>query len=603
MSSPGRAKRFITLTHPLLRKLDSCCSILEFNQVHAQLVVSHLSDHYLATSQAVKKLCALRAVAHAVLFFKSTHEPDAFMCNTIMRTYVGGKDAGSAMRFYRDEMVGNDVMPNHYTFPIVLKGCVETGSLTEGEKVHSRVFKLGFEPDLFVTNALIHLYSAFQKTWDARLVFDAGSVRDSVSWNTMIDGYVKNGEVDSARELFAEMTERDAVTWTSMIGGYIGRGEMEEARSLFDKMPSRDIPSWNCMIDGYARIGCFWVALELFNSMPSRNVTSWNTLLDHLVRHEHYRECLSLFDTMLQEREIKPNKFTLLPVLAACGNLRDLDRGQLVHSYITRNDIKADVALSTALLTMYAKCRAVDVARNLFDQMLDKNVVSWNAMILGYGMHGHGEKALDMFLEMEKRGQIPNESSFVSVLSACKRCGMVLEGWWCFDLMSRVYKIDPKVQHYGCILELLAMVGLMKEDIEELVKDVLTRAGSAHSTTALGVIVAERLIELDPTDVGPYVLSANINAAEGNWDAVEKVRKIMKETGLQKDVGSSLFQHGGLESKYYVEDSLPHRRIMIYSMLSEIGSHMKVYCTDSRVIEELTLCLVELIRKEKKELK
>ncbi|XP_010055377.2 pentatricopeptide repeat-containing protein At4g18840 [Eucalyptus grandis] len=598
MSSPRRAKRLVTLTHPLLRKLDSCSSVAEFNQVHAQLLVS---DHYLATSQAVKKLCALRAVSRAVLFFRSTSEPDASVCNTIMRTYVGGKDAGSAMRFYRDEMVGNDVVPNHITFPIVLKVCVETGSLSEGEKVHGRVFKLGFEPDLFVTNALIHFYSAFQKTGNARSVFDAGPVRDCVSWNTMIDGYVKNGEVDRARELFDEMTERDAVTWTSMIGGYIGRGEMEEARSLFDKMPSRDIPSWTCMIDGYARIGCFWVALELFNSMPSRNVASWNTLLDHLVRHEHYRECLSLFDTMLQEREIKPNKFTLLPVLTACGNLGDLDRGQLVRSYITRNHIKADVALSTALLTLYAKCGAVDVARNLFDQMLDKNVVSWNAMILGYGMHWHGEKALDLFLEMEKRGQIPNESSFVSVLSACKRSGMVLEGWWCFDLMSRVYKIDPKVQHYGCMLELLAMVGLMKEDIEELVKEVPTGAGSTHSTTELGETVAERLIELDPTDVAPYVLLANMHAAEGNWDAVENVRKIMKDIGLQKEVRSSLSRLGGIESEDVEKDSLPHRRVMIYSMLSEIGSHMKVYCRDSRVVEELTLSLVELIRKEKKE--
>ncbi|XP_030533490.1 pentatricopeptide repeat-containing protein At4g18840-like [Rhodamnia argentea] len=603
MSSPRRAKHFVTLTHPLLRKLDSCCNVVEFNQVHAQLIVSDLSDHYPAIIRAVKKLCALRAVAYAVLFFKSTKAPDASMCNTIMRTYVGGKDASSAVRFYRDEMVGNDVMPNHYTFPIVLKGCVEIGSLTEGEKVHGRVFKLGLEPDLFVTNALIHLYSAFQKTWNARLVFDAGSFLDCVSWNTMIDGYVKNGEVDSARELFDEMTERDPVSWTSMIGGYIGRGEMEEARCLFDKMPSRDTPSWNCMINGYARIGCFWVALELFNSMPSRNVTSWNTLLDHLVRHEHYGECLSLFDTMLQDRDIKPNKFTLLPVLTACGNLGDIDRGQLVHSYITRTDFKADVALSTALLTMYAKCGAVDVARNLFDQMPDRNVVSWNAMILGYGMHGHGEKALDMFLEMEKRGQIPDGLSFVSILSACKRCGMVLEGWWCFDIMSRVYAIDPKVQHYGCILELLAMVGLTKEDIEELEKEVPTGAGSTHSTTELGEIVAERLIELNPTDVGPYVLLANVHAAEGNWDSVENVRKIMKETGLQKEVGSSLFRPGDIESGGSKKDSLPHRRVMIYSMLSEIGSHMKVYRRDSRVVEELTLCLVELIRKEKQEYK
>ncbi|KAF8009121.1 hypothetical protein BT93_J0190 [Corymbia citriodora subsp. variegata] len=586
----------LTLAHPILRRLESSNSIGEFNQVHAQLVVTRLSQHSLATSRAVKKLCSLREVARAATFFKCTQEPDAFLCNIIMRTYVNMEDAWSAMRFYYDEMVGNDIAPNHYTFPVVVKGFVAIGSLTEGEKVHGRVLKLGFESDLFVSNALIHMYSVFRKARSARLVFDAGTVLDLVSWNSMIDGHVKNGEVDVARELFDEMTERDIFSWNSMIAGYVAQGDMGEARWLFDRMPFRDIVSWNCMIDGFARIGNVSEARSFFDSIPFRNVVSWNTLLALYVRVKGYTECLNLFGSMLQEEEIKPNGATLVSVLTACANTGDLNTGHLVYSYMKDNNMEADVLLSTALLTMYAKCGTMDLARKVFDQMPDRNVVSWNAMIMGYGIHGHGEKALEMFLEMEKTGPMPNDATFVSILCACTHSGMVLEGWWCFNMMSRVYNIQPKVEHYGCMVDLLARAGLVK-DSGELIKEVPTEAGSSlwgallsacrtHSHIKLGEMVAKRLIELEPTDVGPYVLLSNMYAAEGNWDAVENVRMMMKAKGLQKEVGSSLVQLGCVKSTESAQDGIPHQRSMIYSMLSEIGSQMKVSCRDPGAVED-----------------
>ncbi|KAI6687543.1 hypothetical protein NL676_024371, partial [Syzygium grande] len=501
-SNKGKRDRELSLSTPATAlsrssvKLESSNSVREFNQVHAQLVVTRLSQHSLATNRAVKKLCSLREVAHAATFFKCTQEPDAFLCNIIIRTYVNMNDACSAVRFYYDEMVGNDIAPNHYTFPIVVKGFVVIGSLTEGEKVHVRVLKLG-----------------------------------------------------------------DVFSWNSMIAGYVARGDMGEARWLFDRMPFRDIVSWNCMIDGCARIGNVSEARSFFDSMPFRNVVSWNTLLALYVRVKG-----------------------------------DLNTGHLVYSYMKDNNIEADVLLSTALLTMYAKCGTMDLARKVFDRMRDRSVVSWNAMIMGYGIHGHGEKALEMFLEMEKRGPMPNDATFISILSACTHSGMVVEGWWCFNMMSQVYNIQPKVEHYGCMVDLLARAGLVK-DSGELIKEVPTETGSSlwgallsacrtHSHIKLGEMVSRRLIELEPTDVGPYVLLSNMYAAEGNWDAVENVRLMMKAKGLQKEVGSSLIQLGGVESTESARDGIPHQRSMIYSMLSEIGSQIEVPCRDSRPVED-----------------
>ncbi len=171
-------------------------------------------------------------MSHAVYVFDCLDEPDAFMCNTIMRSYVNSNDPCSALGFYYGRMVGKWVSPNHYTFPLLVKVCADIGSLREGEKAHARVVKFGFESDLFVRNSLIHMYSACGRIGDARMVFDAGPDWDLVSWNTMIDGYVKNGEVSIARELFDEMNERDVFSWNSMISGYVGIGDMEAAKGL-----------------------------------------------------------------------------------------------------------------------------------------------------------------------------------------------------------------------------------------------------------------------------------------------------------------------------------------------------------------------------------
>ncbi|KAI6707475.1 hypothetical protein NL676_010437 [Syzygium grande] len=201
-----------------------------------------------------------------------------------------------------------------------------------------------------------------------------------------------------------------------------------------------------------------------------------------------------------------------------------------------------------------------------------------------------------MFLEMEKRGLVPNNATFVSILSAYTHSGTVLEGWWCFNLTSRVYNIQPKVKHYGCMVNLLARAGLVL-DSGELFKEVPIVAGSSlwgallsarrtHSHMELREMVAKHLIELEPTDVGPYVLLSNMYAAKGSRDAVENVKMTMKAKGSQKEVGSRLVELGGIKSTESAKDGMHHQRSMIYSILNEIGSQIKVSCRESTAVED-----------------
>ncbi|XP_043715399.1 pentatricopeptide repeat-containing protein At4g18840-like [Telopea speciosissima] len=584
----------LTLSHPILRFLESFNgTIEEFNQIHAQLLVFGIFQHPFAAGRVIRKLCSSPSlVPHAVSIFSQLDEPDAFICNTILRTYVNLKDPDSAIDFYYWHMIRKCVLPNHYTFPLLTKMSAELGSIREGERAHSQIVKFGLESDLFVRNSLIHMYCVCGRIEDARWLFDRCSDSDLVTWNSMIDGYVKNGDVGAARLLFDEMPERDIVSWNSMIAGYVGAEDMESAEEIFGRMPVRDVVSWNSMIDGYARAEVVLAARELFDQMPYQNLVSWNIMLAVYVRIKDCNECLRLFDRMVSGRETSPNEATLVSVLTACAGLGRLDRGKWVHSYIRETGkIKPDVLLSTSLLTMYAKCGAMESAREVFDEMQERSVVSWNSMIMGYGIHGQGEKALEIFLEMEKRGPTPNDATFVCVLSACTHAGMVLEGWWYFDLMHRVYKIEPKVEHYGCMVDLLGRAGLMK-DSEELIRKMPMKAGPAlwgallsscraHSNLELGEILGKQLIELEPQDVGPYVMLSNIYAAEGKWDEVEMVRKMIREKGLHKAAGYSLVNLGGADFESIVDDtSSVHRKRMMYSMLSAMGTQMKLSCRD-----------------------
>lgn len=561
----------LDLNHPILQKLEqSCTNIKQFNQIHTQLTVLGLFQNPFAASRYIKKLCAcLNSVSHCVSLYNHIEEPDAFMCNTIMRSFVNVNDPFGALRFYYEKMIAKWVLPNHYTFPLVAKVCADIGSLREGQKVHALVVKFGFELDLFVRNSFIRFYSVCGRTSDARMVFDNGFVLDLVSWNSMIDGYVKNGELGLAREIFDEMYERDIFTWNSMISGYAGVGDMEAARGLFEKMPSRDVVSWNCMIDGFARIKDVSMAAKFFDEMPLRNVVSWNVMLALYLRCKKYSDCLRFFDMMVGG-DFVPDEASLVSVLTACAELKMLDQGKWVHSYMKDNGIKPDMLLSTALLTMYAKCGAMDLAREVFDKMPEKSVVSWNSMIIGYGMHGHGDKALEMFWEMEKGGPMPNDATFMSVLSACSHSGMVWNGWWYFDLMHRKYKIQPKPEHYGCLVDLLGQAGL-KEPSEDLTRKMHTEveptlwgdllsACRAHCISEPGEILAKQLIKLFPNHVVPYLLLSNTYAAEGRWDDVENLRMTLKNKTLNSKMVFTSRRH---------------------SMLSEAAAQIKLSNIDS----------------------
>jgi pentatricopeptide repeat protein len=428
------------------------------------------------------------------------------------------------------------------------------------------------------------MYAAFRDTasmWD---VFDSCSaVADVVSWNTVIGGYVKCGEMENARRVFDEMPQRNGVSWSAMVGAYAGAGELDVARDMFDHMPAigRNVVTWNSMLTGFARHGLLPLARKMFDEMPVRNLVSWNAMIrGYTVNGEmdgarelfdvmpekdvvswtcmisgyaqsgHYAETLELFRAMLSGSNIRPNEVTMVSVLSACAHLTALEEGRWAHAFIDKLKLVLDneFNLGAALIDMYAKCGRTDMAVKIFNSLDQKNVSSWNALITGLAVHGDAQQCIDLFEQMRRSGQMPNDITFVSILTACAHSGMVDEGRQCFESMASC-GVQPELKHYGCMIDLLGRAGLL-EEAEELIQNMpiapdvmvlgaLLGASRMHKRFDVAERVKSGILSLNTKQPGCHVLISDIYAAAGKWTEALESRGFLVMNSIPKLPGSS----------------------------------------------------------------
>lgn len=451
----------------------------------------------------------------------------------MIRAYANSPTPEFALVLYH-QMLNDHVVPDNYTFTFVVKACASLRGLEEGKQVHCHLIKVGIGSDVFVTNTLIHMYANCGYFKIARGLLDRMPERDVISWNAILSAYVEMGLVDLARGLFDEMLERNVESWNFMISGYVSVGSVQEARSVFDEMPMKNVVSWNAMITGYAHANCFGDVLTLFEKMQNAN--------------------------------IKPDNFTLVNVLSACGRVGALSQGKWVHAYVDKNEIDVDGFLATALVDMYSKCGCIEKALEVFHNTSRKDISTWNSIIAGLSIHGIGEHALQIFSEMLVDGFEPNEVTFVSVLSACSRAGLLKEGRKMFDLMVSVHGIQPTIEHYGCMVDLLGRFGLLKE-AEELMRtmpikeapvvwETLLGACRNHGNVEMAERIARKLLELDPQDSSAYVQLSNVHASMGRWNDVMEARKKMRAQGIRKEPGCSMIEVDGIVHEFLAGEGM-----------------------------------------------
>uniref|UniRef100_A0A2N9IS44 Uncharacterized protein n=1 Tax=Fagus sylvatica TaxID=28930 RepID=A0A2N9IS44_FAGSY len=445
-----------------------------------------------------------------------------------------------------------------WTFTLSLVGLV--GLVKEGMQIHGLLKKMEFGLDVFLQNCLIWLYLRGGFVEFARQVFDRMPNRDSVSYNSMIDGYVKRGMIKSARDLFDCMPveEKNLISWNSMISGYAqSKDGLNVAWELFEKMPARDLVSWRHndlmpkrdvvswanMIDGYAKLGSIDVARSLFDGMPERDVVACNAMMAGYVQNGYCVEAVNIFHDMKSKSEMLPDDATLLIVLSAIAQLGHIEKGIVIHRYLEENGFSLSGKLGVALIDMYSKCGSIGNAMSVFGDIERKSIDHWNAMIGGLAIHGLGELAFALLMEMEKLCVKPDDITFIGVLHACGHAGL------------------------GIIEEARTLIEEMPIEPNDVIWRTLLGACKNQENFNIGEPIANHLIRLDYNDPSSYVLLSNMYAGRGMWSDVSKVRMMMKERNIKKTPGCSWIELEGTVHEFLVQDKSHPQVTEIYSML------------------------------------
>ncbi|KAI9121495.1 hypothetical protein K1719_008528 [Acacia pycnantha] len=556
---------------------------------HGYVYKLGVGSHNVVANSLIAAYFKCGGVESAHKLFDELGDRDVISWNSMISGYVQNGSSENGLEFFIQMLISR-VKADLATLVIVLAACANIGKLSLGRALHGYGVKSCFDREIMFSNTLLDMYSKCGDLDDAIQVFKKMGPKTVVSWTSMIVAYVRGGLYDDAIRLYNEMerehVKTDSYTLTSILHACACSSSLEKGREVHNyirKNMDLSLSLSNALMDMYAKCGSMEEAHLVFSEIPVKDVISWNTIIGGYSKNSVPNEALRLFAEM--QTESKPDSITMACVLPACGSLAALDRGREIHGHILRNGYSSDPHVSNALLDMYVKCGSLVLAQLLFDKIPKKDLISWTVMIAGYGMHGFGNEAIATFKEMKSLGIEPDEISFTSILYACSHSGLVNEGWKFFNSMKKEFNIEPKLEHYACIVDLLARTGKLSKAYKFIEKMPIKPDASIwgallcgcriHHDVDLAEKVAERVFELEPENTGYYVLLANIYAEAEKWEKVKKLRERIGKKGLKKSPGSSWIEVKGKFNIFVAGDASHPQAKGIDSLLKKLRKKMK----------------------------
>ncbi|KAH0881515.1 hypothetical protein HID58_068909 [Brassica napus] len=454
-------------------------------------------------------------------------------------------------------------MKKHYkTLLSHLENC---RTMTELNQLHALMIKSSVIKNIIPLSRLIDFCTTSPETTNLTYASSIFETIDSPSvyiWNSMIRGYSNSPKQDKALTFYQEMLRKghspDHFTfpyvlkacWDVKFGRCV-HGFVLKTGFVVNMYVS------TCLLHMYMCCGEVECGLKVFEGVPKWNVVGWGSLVSGFVSNNRFRDAIEVFSEM-ERHGVEVNETVMVDLLVACGRCKDIERGKWFHGLVKelgfdpflQSGDDFNVILATSLVDMYGKCGEMRTARYLFDEMPERSLVSWNSIITGYTSHGHGNEALSVFQRMREEGSAkPDGITFVGVLYACSHVGLVEEGRRYFAEMRDVYGIEPTVEHYGCMVDILSRAGCF-EEAERLVKTMPVQANAnvwgallngceIHENFDLADRIRSVVSESEELGSGIYVLLSNIYARAGRWSDVKVVRESMNSRRIAKVLGHS----------------------------------------------------------------
>ncbi|CAL0324341.1 unnamed protein product [Lupinus luteus] len=551
---------------------------------------------------------------------KSGYHEDVFVCNALIMMY-GEVGKSESARLLFDKIENKDVV----SWSTMIRSYHRNGFLHEAMELLRDMHVMKVKPSESAIISTIHVfaelgYLKLSKAMHAYVIRNMNYyVKSEGSLSTsLIDMHVKCSNLAYARRVFDGLYEASIISWTAMISGYIHFNDLYEVARLFTKMiqegifpneitilsfvkecgnaKSLELGKWlhaftlrngftislvlaTAFIDMYGKCGDAMSARSVFDSTKIKDLTMWSAMISSYAQNNSIDEA---FDAFLQMNcnGIRPNEVTMVSLIVLCAKIGSLEKGRWIHSYIENEGIKEDLVLKTSLVDMYAKCGDINMAYRVFNAATKRDISMLNAMISGFAIHGHGYAALELLEKTESLGVFPNDITFIAAIHACSHAGLVQEGKMVFRKMVHGLGLVPKVEHYGCMVDLLGRGGLLYEAME-LIQNMPIRPNVAvlgsflgackvHRNVKLGEWVAKKFLSLESEKIGYNVVMSNIYAEASRWSNVADIRRGMKGVGISKEPGFSAIEINGSFHEFIVGDREHPESQNIYEMIDAV---------------------------------
>uniref|UniRef100_A0A7N0UEY4 Pentatricopeptide repeat-containing protein n=1 Tax=Kalanchoe fedtschenkoi TaxID=63787 RepID=A0A7N0UEY4_KALFE len=588
-----------TFTFPIINRAISALDgdIRSGGMVHA--LATHMGfgkDVYFCNTM-IALYARYGVLSDARKLFDDMSVRDLVSWTSMISGYVRGK--GPCEVFFGFELFGRMRLEfleiNSVVLIVMLQACCAAESASVGLQFHGYVVKLGFMADFTVQNSLMKMYADKFHGNEVEDIFGELDQKDLVSWNTMMSYYTAQWRFDMVIETFNDMQKEIiggpsidtlplVVSTVAKAGCELWQGEMLHCAAT--KVGLHDSVLKTSLVDLYAKCGEIEKASKLFKEDPSANnsvtecalISGFNCSGRHQEAIEQFRRIRAAGSYVGIE--------IAKEIILACAHLGTLRMGKAVHCYLVRNfhNLEEDASHGTCILNFYIRCGTITYAKHCFNRILGKDIVAWTSMVEGLGNHGRGREALTCFDQMIHEGVAPNNLTFLSLMSACSHSGLVQEGCDAFCSMRWKHNIKPELEHYTCVVDLLGRSGKLKAALLIIIKMVvhpdsriwgaLLSASKVHGDIKMGLYAAQRLLQLEPENVGYRTLLSNIHASGCKWEEVGALRRWVN-TESKKEPGWSYIEENSIRHGFVSGDRSLHQMHLIHETLGCLCNHMQ----------------------------
>ncbi|XP_073008377.1 pentatricopeptide repeat-containing protein At4g39530 [Typha latifolia] len=424
-------------------------------------------DVYVGTS-LINLYAKIGCMDEATLIFDALPIRNSVTWTAVITGYsqIGKSDVSLQLfNLMRDE----GVRPDRFVLSSAISACSAVDFLEGGRQIHGYAYRSATEMDISVNNVLIDLYSKCSRLGTARKLFDWMFARNLVSWTTMIVGYMQNSYDSEAMVLFLEMSQSgwrpDGFACTSILSSCGSLMDLQKGRQIHGYAIKANIESdeyvKNGLIDMYAKCSSLHEARDVFDVLAEDNVISYNAMIEGYASHGELTKAFNLFNKM-RSHSLCPSLLTFVSLLGASASLSAVDLSKQIHGVIIRAGILLDPYAGSALVDVYSKCSLVENARAVFDEMEDRDLVVWNAMIFGYAQNEQGEEAIRLFHQLQVSPMVPNEFTFVALVTVASYLASIFHG---LQFHNQIIKagvdFDPHVSN--ALIDMYAKCGCIRE--------------------------------------------------------------------------------------------------------------------------------------------